>query len=103
MKYNDKERWKEIKNAYRYINANPGSDINAYRCVQELKALFPQGSFHIPAKEADTSKLTFDDVHINQQRKHNVSENEAKRYIKMQKLQERYGKDSLRGIILMME
>lgn len=82
LKYNDKERWGEIKNAYRYINANPGSDINAYRCVQELKALFPQGSFHIPAKEADTSKLTFDDVHINQQRKHNVSENEAKRYIK---------------------
>ena len=82
IKYNDIERWKDLKGAYRYVNANPGADINAYRCAQELKTLFPQGSFHIPAKEVDVSELTFDNIHINQQRKHNVSEDEAKGYIK---------------------
>lgn len=81
LKYNDSERYEELKGAFRYINANPGADMNAYKCVTELRKLSTQGSFHIPAREVDISKLSFDDTHINKERNHNVTEIEAKKYI----------------------
>ena len=31
LKYNDKEEWTDIKKAYRYVNANPGANKNAYK------------------------------------------------------------------------
>ncbi|MBQ2669359.1 MAG: hypothetical protein IJG06_01115, partial [Clostridia bacterium] len=82
LKYNDKEEWTDIKKAYRYVNANPGANMNAYKCASELKSLGIKGSIHIPKKDIDMSKLKFDNKHINEDRNHNVSEKEAKLYIK---------------------
>lgn len=55
--------------------------MNAFHCVQELRSISPNGSFHIPPKSIDVSKLNFDDAHINHERKHKVSEAEAKEFI----------------------
>lgn len=81
MKYTDKRKYNDLKGFYRYKGNNPKATQNDYNCVKELRELFPQGSFHIPAKEIDVSKLGFDDVHINQERVHNVSEQMAKEFI----------------------
>ena len=55
--------------------------MNDYKCVKELHSLFPNGSFHIPPREIDMSTLTFDDLHINKERRHNITEAEAKSFI----------------------
>ena len=81
MKYTDKERHEYLKGFFRYKGNNPKATQNDYNCVKELRELFPQGSFHIPAKEIDVTKLSFDDQHINSEREHNVSESVAKEFI----------------------
>lgn len=86
IKYNDSEKWEYLKDFYRYVSANNGATKNDYDCVRELCTLFPNGSFHIPPKKIDTDILAFDDEHINKERKHNVSEDEAKSYIKEAKV-----------------
>ncbi len=81
MPYNDSEKWAELKEAYRYVNAHEGADMNAYRCVKELRGLFPKGSFHIPAKPINTNALNFDAEHINEERAHGVTREEAVGFI----------------------
>ena len=81
MKYNESEKWEDLKGFFRYKGNNPKATQNDYNCVKELRELFPQGSFHIPAKEIDTSKLSFDNKHINSERGHNVTEDMAKEFI----------------------
>ena len=86
MKYTDKEKWEDLKGLFRYKGNNPKATQNDYNCVKELRELFPQGSFHIPAKEIDTSKLSFEDKHINSERGHNVIEDMAKEFINNAKI-----------------
>ena len=82
LKYNDSEKYADLKSAYRYINNNQGADINAYRCAAEMKDIGIKGTIHIPKKDSiDVRKLSFDDEHINKERKHNVTEEEAKGFI----------------------
>lgn len=81
MKYTDKEKYDYLKGFFRYNGNNPKSTQNDYDCVRELRELFPQGSFHIPAKEIDISKLSFDDTHINSDRSHHITEETAKGFI----------------------
>lgn len=81
LKYNDSEKYADLKGFYRYKGNNPEASRNDYNCVKELKELFPNGSFHIPAKDIDISKLGFDDKHINKEREHNVTVEMAKDYI----------------------
>lgn len=82
MKYNDSERWGELKGFYRYKDRNPMSEINDYRCARRLLEIGVKGDIHIPSKKADDGKLLFDDLHINKVRKHNVNEEDAKKYIR---------------------
>lgn len=86
LKYNYPEKWTDIKGFYRYKGDNPNTDLKAYECVAELKNRGIKGSIHIPPKEIDVSNLGFDDNHINTERKHNVTETEAKEFIKNAKL-----------------
>lgn len=86
MEYTEKEKYNDLKGFFRYKGNNPKATQNDYNCVKELRELFPQGSFHIPAKEIDVSKLSFDDKHINSEREHNVSENVAKEFIRNAKV-----------------
>lgn len=86
MKYTEKEKYEDLKGFFRYKGNNPKSTQNDYNCVKELRELFPQGSFHIPAKEIDVAKLGFDDTHINKERLHKVSKETAQEYIKNAKV-----------------
>lgn len=81
MKYNDGGKWSNLKSAYRYVVANEGADINAYRCVSELKEIIRYGSFHIPPQGIKYNELEFDGAHINKERNHKVSKDDAIRYI----------------------
>ncbi len=81
LKYNDSEKWKELKGFYRYKKDNAKSTINDYRCAAELHTLFPQGSFHIPPKEIDIKTLGFDDEHVNKERGHKVTRDEATEFV----------------------
>ena len=81
LKYTDVKTWTELKGFYRYKGENARAEIKDYRCVNKLREMGVKGDIHIPAREIDTERLGFDDGHINQIRKHNVSEREAKRYI----------------------
>ena len=82
MKYNDnKVEYESLQGFYRYKNFNPQSSRNDYNCVAELRQIGVKGNIHIPQKEIDIVSLGFDDKHINQDRKHDVAEDEAKRYI----------------------
>ena len=74
--------WKEeIEGFYRYKGKNSRAVLNDYRCAKELAESGIKGDIHIPAKEIDIESLGFDDFHINSERLHNVSEQEAKTYI----------------------
>lgn len=86
LKYNNSERYAELKGFYRYKQNNDKATINDYRCAKELKELLPQGSFHIPAKDIDVSKLGVDNEHINKERLHKVTETEAKEFVKNAKV-----------------
>ncbi len=81
MKYNETEKWDEIKGFYRYKGNNPIAELNDYRCAHKLMEMGIKGNVHIPCRKIDEKSLLFDDVHINKMRKHNVSEQEAKKYI----------------------
>ena len=85
LKYNGGSEWDELTGFYRYKEEHPKASRNDYNCVKELHEMFSKGSFHIPAIEIDVSKLSFDSEHINKVRKHNVSEAEAKKFIKQAK------------------
>lgn len=87
MKYNDnKAEYESLQGFYRYKNFNPQSSRNDYNCVQEIKEYIPRGSFHIPAKDIDVTKLDFDDNHINAEREHNITRREAEGYISNAKI-----------------
>lgn len=81
LKYNESDKYNDIKGFYRYKGSNPNATRNDYNCAKELQELGIKGSIHIPHKEIDIKSLAFNDEHINQQRNHNVSEKEAKQFI----------------------
>jgi hypothetical protein len=58
MKYNDVEKWEDLKGFYSYKENNPMSTQNDYHCVKELKLSGVKGSIHISAKEINASRLT---------------------------------------------
>ena len=47
----------------------------------DMKAVGLRGEINLKPEIPDVSKLSFDEYHINQERQHNVTELEAKRYI----------------------
>ncbi|MEE1049450.1 MAG: hypothetical protein U0M60_18775 [Clostridia bacterium] len=81
LKYNDVEKWNELKGFYRYKRDNLNSGLRDYKCAKELSDIGIKGVIHIPAKFIDINKLSFNDIHVNVEKNHNVSEEEAKEYI----------------------
>ncbi len=49
--------------------------------IKEIKACGIQGDIHLKPSEIDIELLSFDNKHINKQRKHNINEKEAKNFI----------------------
>lgn len=82
MKYNEPEKWNRAKTFYQYRLENPRADRKDFTMASELKEFGIKGKIHIPAKTIDTAKLGFDNEHINRQREHNVTDEEAKEFIK---------------------
>lgn len=81
-KYNEPEKWDWTKAFYRYRLENPNANRDHFATASELKGLGIKGKIHIPAKIIDTAKLGFDNGHINTEREHNVTDEEAKEFIK---------------------
>lgn len=67
------------KAVWEYKKALDKYEINAI--IKEIKELGTVGEIHIPAKNINTSSLSFDSKHISE-RNHNVSIEEAKSFIK---------------------
>jgi phage-related protein (TIGR01555 family) len=52
----------------------------------KLKDIGIRGEINIPSRDINTDSLSFDDIHINSERNHSVTEAEAKGYIKEAKI-----------------
>lgn len=68
----------EKKNAVQTLTAGGDSGI----IIKEIKNTGIRGDIHIPPAEIDADTLTFDKSHIIAERTHNISEDEAKSFIK---------------------
>lgn len=67
LKYNNPDEWERLKKAYPMVSA--------------LKQLGIKGKISIPVKDIDIESLGFDDEHVNVNRNHAVTEQEAKGFI----------------------
>ncbi len=85
-KYNEPEKWNRAKAFYKYRLENPDADRKAFDMASELKGLGIKGNIHIPVKAIDITKLGFDNGHINREREHNVTDEEAKEFIKQARI-----------------
>ena len=56
------------------------------KIIKELRDIGVRGEIHYPSRAIDTNSLAFDEKHINQQREHGVTLEEAKEYIKNAKV-----------------
>lgn len=81
LKYNNPEEWKRLKEFYSYKLENPKANRTHFNIATELKAIGIKGKIHVPAKGIDTVSLDFDDKHINIDREHAVTIQEAKSFI----------------------
>lgn len=82
LKYNNNDRFEWLKSFKEYRTDNPRATQSDYKKVVRLQEAGIKGEIHIPPREIDDiSKYGFDDEHINVERKHNVTEQEAKQFI----------------------
>lgn len=85
MKYNDSDKWNNLKEYYKYKIDNPSSDKNYFKINNELSLLKEQGLIN---KEIGTAVkpeiISYKSIHkhaLNRMKKRNVSEDEAKGYM----------------------
>ena len=81
LKYNEPEKWKELKSLKQYLANNPGHTRADYELQKAIKETGMRGEINVKPKIPDVDKLSFDEKHVNQERQHNVTEAEAKSYI----------------------
>ncbi len=86
LKYNKDGQFNELKAYKEYVTVNPKATKADYKKVIVLKEKGIKGDIHIPPQEIDIVKLDFDNEHINIERKHGVTESEAKQFIKEAKV-----------------
>ncbi len=87
MKYNNSKKFDELKELKDYVRENPNATSKDYKLVKKLKDNGVKGQIHIPPKRnIDIDKLGFDNKHINEERHHNISKDEAIQFIKKAKM-----------------
>lgn len=87
LKYNKSEVFERLKNFKNYKVDNPKATQVDYKKVIRLKENGVKGDIHIPPIAIDNvEKLEFDDYHINIEREHNVTREEAISFIKNAKV-----------------
>lgn len=82
MKYNEPEKWEDIKAYKKYAIEHPGSDKKDYNVQKAIKEAGIKGIAKIKPEKMDVSEYTYDEKHINSEREHSVSRDEAERFIK---------------------
>ena len=82
LKYNEPERWKELKSLKAYLKNNPGNTRQDYDVQTALKEAGIKGVAKVNPEKLDVSGYTYDADHINTERSHMVSREEAERFIR---------------------
>lgn len=86
LKYNNNENYENLKEFYKYKLDNSKANKNHFEMKKELEKLGIKGKIRVPAADIDLSEIGFDDNHINTERNHNITKDEAIRFIKDSKL-----------------
>lgn len=86
LKYNNFEEWKELKEYYDYKQKVPNANINQFRAKKDIEALGVKGKIRIPPDIIDTRGFSFDDNHINKERQHGITREEAEAFIREAKI-----------------
>ena len=82
LKYNEPEKWKELKSLKAYLKKHPGNTRQDYDVQTALKEAGIKGVAKVNPEKLDVSGYTYDTDHINAERAHMVSREEAERFIK---------------------
>lgn len=81
MKYNDPEKWEELKALKHYLESNPGNSSRDYYVQAALKEAGIKGIAKVHPVKLDVSDYSYDSEHINAERAHMVGRGEAERFI----------------------
>lgn len=81
LKYNEPEKWKELKSLKAYLKNNLGNTRQDYAVQTALKEAGIKGVAKVNPEKLDVSGYTYDTDHINAERAHMVSREEAERFI----------------------
>lgn len=79
LKYNEPEKWEQLKDRYRYKRRIPEATENDYQTYKKIKATGILGSVRVPPHPIDIETLEFKDEHAGN---HGVTLDDAKLYIK---------------------
>ena len=82
MKYNKPEKWEQLKELKRYFEKNPENTKADYKVGKTLKDSGIKGVPKVNPEKIDVSDYTYDTNHINAERAHMVSREEAESFIK---------------------
>ena len=82
LKYNEPEKWKELKSLKAYQKKHPGNTRQDYDVQTALKEAGIKGVAKVNPEKLDVSGYTYDADHINTERSHMVSREEAERFIR---------------------
>lgn len=82
MKYNEPEKWEQLKALKQYFEKNPGNTKTDYEIGKALKDSGIKGIPKVNPEKIDVSDYTYDTNHINAERAHMVSREEAENFIK---------------------
>ena len=86
IKYNENENYELLKEFKTYKEEGGNNSFRGYRTAKKLTELFVNGKINIPPLKVDISVLKFDDSHINKEREHHVTVQEAKLFISQAKV-----------------
>lgn len=86
LKYNNTDSWENLKAFYKYKLDNPKANKSHFEMKKDLEQLGIKGKIRVPAAEIDLNNIGFDDNHINAERNHNITKDEAIELIRNSKL-----------------
>lgn len=82
LKYNEPEKWEKLKALKHYLESNPENSSRDYHVQTALKEAGIKGIAKVNPVKLDVSSYSYDTEHINTERAHMVSREEAERFIK---------------------
>lgn len=86
LKYNDIKNWEELKEYHKYKIENPKANKTHFEMKRELEQLGIKGKIRVPAAEIDLNNIGFDNYHVNDERNHDTTKEEAIEFIRNAKV-----------------